>query len=52
MNANPSAIINPQCKTARIGYIPGGGFVDKTIIEMADFGVDVLISADHKWVVD
>jgi putative NIF3 family GTP cyclohydrolase 1 type 2/rhodanese-related sulfurtransferase len=52
MNVMPSAIINPQCKTSRIGYIPGGGFVDQMIIEMADLGVDVLISSDYNWVVE
>ncbi|MHA2310437.1 MAG: Nif3-like dinuclear metal center hexameric protein [Candidatus Thorarchaeota archaeon] len=52
MNVMPSAIINPQCKTSMIGYIPGGGFVDQMIIEMADLGVDVLISSDYNWVVE
>jgi putative NIF3 family GTP cyclohydrolase 1 type 2 len=52
MNVMPSAIINPQCKTSKIGYIPGGGFVDRMIIQMADLGVDVLISSDYNWVVE
>ncbi|MFW9883516.1 MAG: Nif3-like dinuclear metal center hexameric protein [Candidatus Thorarchaeota archaeon] len=52
MNVRPTVIINPQCKTSTIGYIPGGGFVDNMVIEMADYGVDVLISSDHNWVVE
>ncbi len=52
MNVRPSIIINPQCQTSRIGYIPGGGFVDNMVIEMADLGVDILISSDHNWVVE
>lgn len=52
MNVDPSVIINPQCKSSRIGYIPGGGFVDQMIIEMADLGVDTLISSDPNWVVE
>lgn len=52
MNVQPSIIINPQCKASKIGYIPGGGFVDDMVIEMADLGVDVLISSDHNWVVE
>ncbi|MHA2067187.1 MAG: Nif3-like dinuclear metal center hexameric protein [Candidatus Thorarchaeota archaeon] len=52
MNVRPTIIINPQCQTSRIGYIPGGGFVDDMVIEMADMGVDVLISSDHNWVVE
>jgi putative NIF3 family GTP cyclohydrolase 1 type 2 len=52
LQVEPSVIVNPQCKNARMGYIPGGGFVDTMIIEIADLGVDVLISADHNWVVE
>lgn len=52
MNVSPTIIINPQCQTSTIGYIPGGGFVDNMVIEMADYGVDVLISSDHNWVVE
>jgi putative NIF3 family GTP cyclohydrolase 1 type 2 len=52
MNVRSSVIINPQCQTSRVGYIPGGGFVDNMVIEMAEYGVDVLISSDHNWVVE
>ena len=52
MNVFPSVIINPRCSTNKIGYIPGGGFNDQMIIEMADMGVDVLISSDINWVVE
>ncbi len=52
MNVRPSVIINPQCRTSRVGYVPGGGFVDSMMIEMADLGVDVLISSDPNWVVE
>ncbi|MFQ5832552.1 MAG: Nif3-like dinuclear metal center hexameric protein [Candidatus Thorarchaeota archaeon] len=52
MNVRPSVIINPQCRTSKVGYIPGGGFVDNMMIEMADWGVDVLISSDLNWVVE
>ncbi len=52
MNVNPSVIINPQCQRHKIGYVPGGGFEDNIIIEMAEMGVDVLISSDHNWVVE
>ncbi len=52
MNVFPSVIVNPQCQTSRVGYIPGGGFVDTMVIEMADFGADVLISSDHNFVVE
>ncbi|MHA2047220.1 MAG: Nif3-like dinuclear metal center hexameric protein [Candidatus Thorarchaeota archaeon] len=52
MNVFPSVIINPLCTTTKVGYIPGGGFVDQMIIEMADMGVDVLISSDVNWVVE
>ncbi|MHA2140326.1 MAG: Nif3-like dinuclear metal center hexameric protein [Candidatus Thorarchaeota archaeon] len=52
MNVRPSIIINPQCQTSKMGYIPGGGFIDDMVIEMADLGVDVLISSDHNWVVE
>ncbi len=44
MEVFPSVIVNPQCQTSRVDYIPGGGFVDTMVIEMADFGMDVLIS--------
>jgi putative NIF3 family GTP cyclohydrolase 1 type 2 len=52
MNVFPSVIINPRCSTNKVGYIPGGGFNDEMIIEMADMGVDVLISSDANWVVE
>ena len=52
MNVFPSVIINPRCQTSQIGFIPGGGFVDTMVIEMADFGVDVLISSDLNFVVE
>jgi len=52
MNVRPSVITNPQCRTSEVGYIPGGGFVDTMMIEMADLGVDVLISSDANWVVE
>jgi len=52
LNVEPSVILNPKCNTTKIGYIPGGGFVDQMIIEMAELGVDVLISSDHNWVVE
>jgi len=52
MNVFPSVIINPRCTTNKVGYIPGGGFNDQMIIEMADMGVDVLVSSDHNWVVE
>ncbi len=52
MNVFPSVIINPRCSTNKVGYIPGGGFNDQMIIEMADMGVDVLISSDANWVVE
>ncbi|MFQ5979658.1 MAG: Nif3-like dinuclear metal center hexameric protein [Candidatus Heimdallarchaeota archaeon] len=52
LNVNPSVIINPQCQNSKIGYIPGGGFVDDMIIQMANYGADVLISSDPNWVVE
>ena len=52
MNVFPSVIINPLCSTNKVGYIPGGGFNDQMVIEMADMGVDVLISSDANWVVE
>ncbi|MHA2359712.1 MAG: Nif3-like dinuclear metal center hexameric protein [Candidatus Thorarchaeota archaeon] len=52
MNVFPSVSINPQCNSTKVGYIPGGGFTDQMIIEMADMGVDVLISSDQNWVVE
>ncbi|MHA2174107.1 MAG: Nif3-like dinuclear metal center hexameric protein [Candidatus Hodarchaeales archaeon] len=48
-NVKPSVIFNKHCKPSKIGYIPGGGFVDSMIIEMADNGVEILISSDHNW---
>jgi putative NIF3 family GTP cyclohydrolase 1 type 2 len=52
LNVKPNVIYNPKCKNSKIGYIPGGGFDNQMIIEMADQGVDVLISSDHNWVVE
>ncbi len=52
LNVNPSVIVNPKCQNSKIGYIPGGGFVDEMIIEMSKFGVDVLVSSDPNWVVE
>ncbi len=52
MNVSPSMLINPQYENRQTGYIPGGGFVDKMIIEMADHGAGILISSDHNWVVE
>ncbi|MFW9998338.1 MAG: Nif3-like dinuclear metal center hexameric protein, partial [Candidatus Odinarchaeota archaeon] len=37
-------------KNTTVGYIPGGGFIDQMMIDMADAGVDVLISSDPLWV--
>ncbi|MHA2248395.1 MAG: Nif3-like dinuclear metal center hexameric protein [Candidatus Hodarchaeales archaeon] len=48
-NVKPSVIFNKHCKSSKIGYIPGGGFVASMIIEMADNGVEILISSDHNW---
>jgi putative NIF3 family GTP cyclohydrolase 1 type 2 len=52
LNVKPTVLINPQCENQTIGYIPGGGFVDSMIIEMAEAGVGVLISSDPNWVVE
>jgi putative NIF3 family GTP cyclohydrolase 1 type 2 len=52
LNVEPSVIVNPQCKNSTIGYIPGGGFNDRMIIEMAEYGAGILISSDHNWVVE
>ncbi|MHA2225067.1 MAG: Nif3-like dinuclear metal center hexameric protein [Candidatus Hodarchaeales archaeon] len=52
VNVNPSIIYNKHCKHSKVGYIPGGGFEDTMIIEMADYGVDILISSDHNWTVE
>ncbi|MHA2291651.1 MAG: Nif3-like dinuclear metal center hexameric protein [Candidatus Hodarchaeales archaeon] len=52
LNVNPSVIVNPKCQNSKVGYIPGGGFVDDMIIQMADYGTDVLISSDPNWVVE
>ncbi|MHA1977710.1 MAG: Nif3-like dinuclear metal center hexameric protein [Candidatus Hodarchaeales archaeon] len=48
-NVKPSVIFNKHCKPSKIGYIPGGGFMASMIIEMADNGVEILISSDHNW---
>lgn len=52
MKVYPSVIINPGCQNSKCGYISGGGFVDTMVIEMADYGVDVLVSSDHNFVVE
>ncbi|UCE96735.1 MAG: Nif3-like dinuclear metal center hexameric protein [Candidatus Bathyarchaeota archaeon] len=52
MKVYPSVIINPRCQNSKCGYISGGGFVDTMVIEMADYGVDVLVSSDHNFVVE
>lgn len=55
LNVNPSVILNPKCNIfnlSKLGYIPGGGFDGQMVVEMADLGVDVLISSDHNWVVE
>ena len=52
LNVNPSVIVNPRCQNSKVGYIPGGGLVDDMIIQMADYGTDVLISSDPNWVVE
>jgi putative NIF3 family GTP cyclohydrolase 1 type 2 len=52
VDVNPSVIFNKHCKYSKVGYIPGGGFTDTMIIEMADYGVDILISSDHNWTVE
>ncbi|MHA2105788.1 MAG: Nif3-like dinuclear metal center hexameric protein [Candidatus Hodarchaeales archaeon] len=52
LKAYSPKIINPQNNNQIIGYIPGGGFVDTMICEMANEGVEVLISSDPNWVVE
>jgi len=52
LNVFPTVIINPRCQASRIGYIPGGGFVETMVVEMADYGVDILISSDLTFVVE
>jgi putative NIF3 family GTP cyclohydrolase 1 type 2 len=52
MKVFPSVIVNPRCQNSKCGYISGGGFVDTMVIEMADYGVDVLVSSDHNFVVE
>ncbi|MFW9853944.1 MAG: Nif3-like dinuclear metal center hexameric protein [Candidatus Thorarchaeota archaeon] len=52
LNVEPSVIVNPQCRNPTIGYIPGGGFTDQMIMEMAEYGVGILVSSDHNWVVE
>ncbi|MFQ5979387.1 MAG: Nif3-like dinuclear metal center hexameric protein [Candidatus Heimdallarchaeota archaeon] len=49
LNVRPSVIVNPLCYSKKVGYIPGGGFVDQLIVEMQEYGVDVLISSDPNW---
>lgn len=50
LNVRPSVVISPESKNTTVGYIPGGGFVDQMMIDMASAGVDVLISSDPLWV--
>ena len=50
LNVRPSVVICPESKNTTVGYIPGGGFVDQMMIDMASAGVDVLISSDPLWV--
>lgn len=50
LNVKPSVVISPESENSTVGYIPGGGFVDQMMIDMASAGVDVLISADPQWV--
>ncbi|MFW9854361.1 MAG: Nif3-like dinuclear metal center hexameric protein [Candidatus Thorarchaeota archaeon] len=50
LGVDPKVIYNPRCKGNKVGYIPGGGFNDQTILTMAELGVDILISSDHNWV--
>jgi putative NIF3 family GTP cyclohydrolase 1 type 2 len=45
MNLHPEKSIHPE-------LVQSGGFIDTIVIEMADFGVDVLISSDHNFVVE
>lgn len=49
LHVYPSMIINLQCDNSTIGFIPGSGFVDTLIIEMAEAGTGVLISSDPNW---
>ena len=50
LNVRPSVVISPESENTTVGYIPGGGFVDQMMIDMASTGVDVLISSDPLWV--
>jgi putative NIF3 family GTP cyclohydrolase 1 type 2 len=50
LNVKPSVVISPESENTTVGYIPGGGFVDQMMIDMANAGVDVLISSDPLWV--
>ncbi|MHA2291130.1 MAG: Nif3-like dinuclear metal center hexameric protein [Candidatus Hodarchaeales archaeon] len=50
LNVRPSVVISPESENTTVGYIPGGGFVDQMMIDMASAGVDVLISSDPLWV--
>ena len=50
LNVRPSVVISPESENSTVGYIPGGGFVDQMMIDMASAGVDVLISSDPLWV--
>jgi putative NIF3 family GTP cyclohydrolase 1 type 2 len=50
LNVMPSVVISPESENTTVGYIPGGGFVDQMMIDMASAGVDVLISSDPLWV--
>ena len=49
LNVRPSVVISPESENTTVGYIPGGGFVDQMMIDMAGAGVDVLISSDPLW---
>ncbi len=50
LNVRPSVVICPESENTTVGYIPGGGFVDQMMVDMASAGVDVLISSDPLWV--
>jgi putative NIF3 family GTP cyclohydrolase 1 type 2 len=51
--AGAGSIINLHSeKSTHRALVQSGGFVDTMVIEMADFGVDVLISSDHNFVVE
>lgn len=53
LNVNPTVIVNPSCCYDKMGYIPGGGYVDSMMIELHDkYGVDVMISSDPIWVTE